>query len=75
VTARALSTSRNQPQSISNGVVLPPPASARRTVREFAKKNPSHAYIEIDVEAEDAGEQLAAATGRDGSCWGQEVPQ
>jgi len=40
-------------------------------IRTFAKKY-GHTLIEVDVEAEDAGEQLADATGLGSSCWGQQ---
>ena len=40
-------------------------------IRTFAKKY-GHTLIEVDVEAEDAGEQLANATGLGSSCWGQQ---
>ena len=40
-------------------------------IRTFAKQNPSHTLIELDVDAEDAGEQLANATGVGSHCWGQ----
>ena len=40
-------------------------------IRTFAKKY-GHTLIEIDVEAEDAGEKLAKATGVKSSCWGQQ---
>ena len=40
-------------------------------IRTFAK-NAATALIEIDVEAEDAGEKLANATGVKSSCWGQQ---
>ena len=41
-------------------------------IRTFAQKY-GHTLIEVDVEAEDAGEQLANATGLGSSCWGQQT--
>lgn len=39
-------------------------------VRAFVAEHPSLTLVEFDLEAEDAGEKLRAATGIDASCWG-----
>ena len=41
------------------------------TIRNFAKKYPSHKLIEVDAEDDRAGVKLAAATGLDATCWGE----
>ena len=41
-------------------------------IREFVKRYPSHALVEIDISDPMAGEVLAESFGLDGSCWTHE---
>ena len=41
-----------------------------RRVRKFVVENPSHAYIELDVESADAGQFLASVFGTQADHWG-----
>lgn len=38
-------------------------------VRSFVKANPNHKLIEVEIEAEDAGEYMARHFGVDATCW------
>jgi len=38
-------------------------------IRNFVKKYPSHTLVEVNIEDEKAGDQLANAFGLDSSCW------
>ena len=38
-------------------------------VRSFVKENPNHKLIEVEIEAEDAGEYMARHFGVDAKCW------
>ena len=38
-------------------------------VREFVRQHPSHNLIEVDIEADDAGEYMASHLGIDANCW------
>mmetsp|Transcript_5828 Transcript_5828/g.12973 ORF Transcript_5828/g.12973 Transcript_5828/m.12973 type:complete len:128 (+) Transcript_5828:2-385(+) len=38
-------------------------------MRQFAKQNPNHALIEIEVEQDDTAQQMATIFGGDISCW------
>jgi len=42
-----------------------------KRIRDFAKSHPSHALVEVNIEDEKAGENLAEAFGLSPSCWGQ----
>jgi len=38
-------------------------------VRSFVEKHPSHKLIEVEIEAEDAGDYMAKHFGIDSKCW------
>ena len=40
-----------------------------QSIRKWAEKYPTHQLIEINVEGQDAGSKLGAATGIKGTCW------
>jgi hypothetical protein len=39
-------------------------------VREFVRKHPSHAFLEVDISHNETGQLLADKFGLDASCWG-----